>query len=230
MARPKALAPKVVRKLWLTVGKKLGDELAVGAAILVSFLIISGFVFFFVERGHNENVQSVASGFKWLALTLLTAGSPFDIKTTAGNVIYYFVLISGLGLVAMATGAVASKLVEFVLRRSSGMGQAKVSDHIVICGWSSMGDEILRELHADEVDDKRPVVILANLEASPTRDELTTFVRGNASNGSDLMRAGIDRASTAIVLADDTNPSVGPDERDAKTLLTTLAVESVAPN
>ena len=230
MAKPRSLSPKAVRKLWLALGSKLGDELAVGAAILATFLVVCGFLFSLVEKGHNPNVPSIGSGFKWLTLTLLTAGSPFDITTAAGNVIYYFVLVSGLGLVAMATGAVASKLVEFVLRRSSGMGEAKVSNHIVICGWSSMGDEILRELHAEEVDDKRPVVILANLESSPTRDELTTFIKGNPSTTDDLLRAGIDRADTAIVLADESNTAAGADERDAKTLLTTLAVESVAPN
>jgi voltage-gated potassium channel len=52
-------------------------------------------------------------------------------------------------------------------------------------------------------------------------------VRGNPSNAEDLHRAGIGRADTAIILADETNPALDPDDIDAKTLLATLAVESI---
>lgn len=217
------------RKAWMNLGRTMGNQLAAGAVVAAAILVICGFLFYLFERGSNPAINGVGSGYFWLTLTLLTAGTPFGITTPAGNVIYYFVLMSGLGFVAMVTGAIASKLVEFVLRRSSGMGEARVSEHIVICGWSSKGDEILRELHAEEVDDKRPVVILAALDTNPTQDELTTFVAGSPSSANDLLRAGIDRATTAIVLADDSNPNASSDDRDAKTLLTTLAIESVAP-
>jgi voltage-gated potassium channel len=39
----------------------------------------------------------------------------------------------------------------------------------------------------------------------------------------------MDRAETAIILADYTNPAGSPDDVDARTLLTTLAVETIRP-
>lgn len=222
-------SPRIIRKLWRSLGNRLGNVFAIGALMAAGALVLLGFLFYVTEQSHNENVDSVAAAYRWLGLTLLTAGSPFDINTVAGNIIYFLVLIGGLGFAAMVTGAVASKLVEFLLRRSSGMGESKASNHVVICGWSSLGPEIIKELHADEVKDKRTIVVLAPLDSSPYQDPLVTFISGNPSDAGDLARSGIDRAETAIILSDASNASANADERDAKTLLTTLAVESIAP-
>jgi voltage-gated potassium channel len=206
------------------------SQLFMAGAVAVMTLAICAVIFGIVERASNENIRGigVASGFEWVTRTLLEGASPWDITTGIGKILNYVVLIAGVGLAATITGALAAKLIELVMKRGSGMGSAKENNHIVICGWSTKGEEILRELHADEVEDKRPVVILADLERSPTRDELTTWVRGNPASGDDLMRAGIDRADTAIILADLT--AGGSEDADAKTLLTTLAVESINPN
>ena len=59
------------------------------------------------------------------------------------------------------------------------MGTFKGSGHILICGWSSKGPEIIRELRAREVEDAREIVILADRETEPFEEEGVTFVRGN---------------------------------------------------
>lgn len=210
--------------------KARGSQFMVAGGVAVLTLAICAVVFGIVERANNENVHGIglASGFEWVTRTLLEGASPWDITTGVGKILNYVVLIAGVGLAATVTGALAAKLIEIVMKRGSGMGSARENNHIVICGWSTKGEEILRELHADEVEDKRPVVILADLERSPTRDELVTWVRGNPATGEDLIRAGIDRADTAIILAD--LVSGDSEDADAKTLLTTLAVESINPN
>jgi voltage-gated potassium channel len=202
---------------------------AAGAAAVL-LLAICAVLFGIIERSRNENIRGfgIISGFEWVTRTLLEGASPWDITTGIGKFLNYVVLIGGVGLAATVTGALAAKLFDIVMKRGSGMGDARESDHIVICGWSAKGEEILRELHAEEVQDKRPVVILVDLERSPTRDELTTWIRGNPTSGEDLLRAGVDRADTAIILADQT--AAGTEDADAKTLLTTLAVESINPN
>lgn len=72
-------------------------------------------------------------------------------------------------------------------------------------------------------------MILADLAASPVDLANTVFVRGDPARREDLARAGLDRASTAIILADDTRPSTSPNDIDGKTLLTALAIESTKP-
>lgn len=190
-------------------------------------LVLSAVLFYVFESGHNSEIHDLSSGFVWVTRTLLEQGSPLEIVTGPGLFLYYLVLVAGVGLAAMATGAFASSLLQMVLRKDLGMGTVRTSGHILICGWSAKGAEILRELHADEVVDKKPVVVLAPHETSPTKDDLVTFVRGNPSDTDDLLRAGVLSASVSIVLADRSQPSRTADEVDAKTLLTTLAVESI---
>ncbi|HEX2058928.1 MAG TPA: NAD-binding protein [Actinomycetota bacterium] len=213
-----------VRRLrsWLRAKTYRFFAISAGAVLLASAIL-----FYFFETGRNPAMDDVSSGFVWVTRTLLEQGSPWEIATGPGLFLYYVVLVSGVGLAAMATGAFASSLLRMVLRKDLGMGKVRTSGHILICGWSAKGAEILRELHADEVVDKKPVVILAPQESSPTNDELVTFVRGNPSDAQDLLRAGLTSASVSIILADRSNPSRTPDEVDAKTLLTTLAVESI---
>ncbi|MBA3552158.1 MAG: NAD-binding protein [Actinobacteria bacterium] len=111
------------------------------------------------------------------------------------------------------------------------MGQTRLADHIVVCGWSGKGTEILKEIRGRRDDEsRRPVVILAALKANPTRDELTTFIAGDPTEEHDLRRAGIPRARTAIVLADNSYPDIDAEEMDSRTLLTTLAIESLNPD
>ena len=113
--------------------------------------------------------------------------------TSAGKVAHYFVIVVQPGLMALITGAIASQLVQLVLKRNAGLGRAKVKNHIVICGWSAKGEAIIREIRGrDDLDKTQPLVVLAPLTASPTKDEFTTFVSGDPSNEEDLKRAGID--------------------------------------
>jgi len=140
------------------------------------------------------------------------------------------VRVAGVSLVAFLTGTLASRFVGNVLKRGAGMGEFKGSGHLLICGWSPKGAEIIRDFRAKEVEDPRDVVILADLETTPYEGKSTMFVRGNPSNADDLRRAGIERVSTAIVLADQTGPRTDADDLDARSLLTTLAVESMNPD
>jgi voltage-gated potassium channel len=221
---------QAVRRSVLVFGTRLRHGLVIGAMISAAVLIACAFLFYAVEKGKGPEVRDLGSGFLWVTRVLVQGEPPWEPRTGLGQVLFYLVVLTGVGLIAIATGAVATKLIGLFMRREAGMGEIKFSDHIVICGWSPKGEEILRELHAEEVEDKRPVVILAPLDANPSPDDLTTFIRGVPSDGKDLLRAGIDGADTAIILADGSNPAHTADDIDAKSLLTTLAVESINPN
>src|SRR5213594_1286454 len=74
----------------------------------------SAFAFYLFERNANANTAGYMSALKWVTLTLLQAQAAFDVKTSGGTAVFYIVLIGGVGLIAMATAALASKLVELV--------------------------------------------------------------------------------------------------------------------
>ena len=194
-------------------------------------LVVAPVLMWISEHGTNEAVGGFGSAYVWVARTLFEASSPIKMGTVLGFVAYYIVRIAGYGLVAFATGALASRFVQTVILRGSGMGTFKRSGHLVICGWNSQGEEIVRELLAKEVEEERPIVVLAQLATDPyPEDDRVTFIRGNPTNTDDLRRAGIDRAECAIVVADVTSTSSAADDMDARTLLTVLAIESLNPN
>ena len=110
------------------------------------------------------------------------------------------------------------------------MGRSRAKEHIVICGWSSKGGEIIREIRGRGEEERRmPVVVLAPLRVTPTKDEYTTFIAGDPTSSADLKRAGIERADIAIVLADNSYADIDAEEMDSRTLLTTLAIEAMNP-
>src|SRR5436190_6740 len=197
------------------------------AGLALFVLVLAPLLFWFFEHQSNTDVEEVPSAYLWIVRTLIEEGSAYDIKTAGGFLVFYVVQIAGISLVAFVSGAIASKLVTTVMQKGKGMGSTNAKDHIVICGWSGKGAEIIRELRAREVQDPRRIVVLANLANEPTQVDDVEFFRGDPSDETDLLRAGIDRCSMAIVLADESMPATTDAERDARTLFTVLAVETV---
>lgn len=194
-------------------------------ALAATVLLVCPVAVFLFERAVNADLDSLGSAYVWLGRTLIEGVDAYNLKTAGGRITYYVVRLAGTSVVAFATGAISSRLVAVVVNKGKGMGPTRASGHIVICGWSGKGAEILRELRAKGVEDTRHIVVIAPLATDPTKGT-AEFIAGDPTDAADLMRAGIDRADTAILLADESTQSSDAD-RDARTLLTCLAIESV---
>jgi len=101
------------------------------------------------------------------------------------------------------------------------MGASGYRGHIVVCGWNATARDLIAELARDEYGTK--IVLLHNSERNPA-DESVYFVRGDTTNEGDLRRAGIENAVSAIIC-----PADGSNEADMSSILTVLAIESLAP-
>ena len=198
------------------------------ACVGVTLLIPGGSVLFYLaERGHNDQVRNIGSAFRWTLLTLLEDQPAFDAKTDGGTILTYVMLLSGLVFIAIATASLATRMVQALMRPDVKRVRKRVHGHIVICGWSDKGNDIVRELRLQHVE--RRIVVLAPLEHAPSDDPSIVFVKGHPTHEDDLLRAGLDRADTAIVLADTSDPTDDADDIDGHSLLTTLAIETIRP-
>ena len=227
--RRETLGPDRLERILGILRRFFSAGLTFAIALLVVLLVGIAIAIYLLEKGHNPEVTSWTDGVRWTWENALDSG-PWDPVTEGGRWIYYFMLFLQPAIAALFTAVIASKLIEILLRKSSGLGKAKVNNHIVICGWSSKGKEIIDEIEGRDDPVKSPIVVLAPLKASPSDDGRFTFISGDPTRAEDLRRAGIDRASTAIVLADNSYPDIDLEEMDSRTLLTTLAIESVNPN
>ena len=107
-----------------------------------------------------------------------------------------------------------------------------VEDHIIICNWTKKSDLLVKELHNPSVEKKRPIIVITeNPQDVPDFEEDETYrgimiVKGNPSNEDSLIRAGIGSAATVIILADEKLADVA----DSKTIMTTIAIDHIAPD
>jgi voltage-gated potassium channel len=211
------------------VQRILGPAVFGALLLLVALYWITVGVVFVAEHGRNPSFGTFRSALYWVFLKVVDS-APWEVQTTAGKLMDYTVGVLKPITIAVVTAALTSHLFQMIVRRGSGMGRTRVKNHIVICGWSSKGAEILREIRSREDEGHHPVVILAQLSASPASDDYTTFVAGDPTSSDDLKRAGIERADVAIVLADNSYDEIDAEEMDSRTLLSTLAIESLNPD
>jgi voltage-gated potassium channel len=166
--------------------------------------------------------ESVFDSFNWGIATVLGQGDSSFVTSPAGRLIGWFLILFGVAMLGMITGALVAIVIDFLLKEGQGLGASGYRDHIVVCGWNTTARDLIAELQGD--DYKAKVVLLADLEKNPAGDGVY-FVRGDASSELDLDRAGIKEATAALVF-----PADSSDDADMRSILTIMAIEHAAPN
>ena len=187
--------------------------------VLVAALIVTA------VEGDRSSVGSwfgdLGTSFYWGVTTVMGAGDSSYVTSPVGFVVSWLLVLFGVAIVATITGALVGFLIDFLLKEGQGMGASGYRDHIVVCGWNSTARELIAELDGDDYD--RKIVLIHEADKNPAGAGVY-FVNGDVTNGDDLKRAGIEEAMAAVVCpADPTN------EADMRSILTVMAIESIAP-
>ena len=133
-------------------------------------------------------------------------------------------MLVSITFIAVVTAKITSLLIEFIRRGGSMAKKVNFSGHTVICGWNFQGERIVEELLSANQKQQQGIVILHDSEERPLKDERVEFIKGDPSQDEDLIRAGVMRADSVIVLTDFTK---GTNEADAAALMVVLAIESL---
>ncbi|MCB0171596.1 MAG: NAD-binding protein [Anaerolineae bacterium] len=162
----------------------------------------------------------------WSIVTLTTVGYG-DIypQTIGGRFIALVIMFGGIGVLAAFSATMASILVDRKLKEDRGMNTFKLKGHIILCEWNYKARNVVEELRADPQTATTPVVLIANIEQKPLKDENLFFIQGNV-NDETLERANLAQADTVVILGDE---KIDASTRDAKVILTTLTIESLNP-
>ncbi|OQX53086.1 MAG: hypothetical protein B5M53_07415 [Candidatus Cloacimonas sp. 4484_209] len=179
--------------------------------IIVIIWVIGAIVLWGVEhREDPEDFGNVSKCFWNIAVYLfsgLDSGVP---QTTAGRITVTIILVLSLGIVGVFTGTIASIFVERRIGGRRFMPPQKLSGQVVICNWNEKGIDIVKELRAKVLKEKRPIVIISDrIEETflPELDELEEFknvyiVKGNPSNSLNLKRGNVSNAFSCIILSE----------------------------
>ena len=190
-----------------------------GSFVFVAALLVTVF------EGPNDSVGAVSSkfadSFYWGVTTVLGAGQANYVTTPAGYVVSWLLVLFGVAIVASITGALVGFVIDVLLKEGQGMGAAGYRDHIVVCGWNSTARELIAELGGDEYATR--IVLVHQGDKNPAGSGVY-FVSGDCTNADDLRRAGIEEAMAAVVC-----PADASNEADMRSILTVMAIESIAP-
>ena len=218
-----ALASPIIRRVAWHVRRVSGQldrrfflTLAEG---IVGFVLVAAIFITLFEKPWT--FESIFDSFNWGIATVLGQGDSAFVTSPGGRIVGWLLILFGVAMLGMITGALVAMVIDFLLKEGSGLGASGYKDHIVVCGWNATARDLISELRGD--DYKQKVVLLADLDKNPAGDGVY-FVRGDATDADDLGRAGIAEAGAAIVF-----PIDGSDEADMHSILTIMAIKSVAP-
>jgi voltage-gated potassium channel len=193
---------------------------------VLAFVLIAGLLVTLIEKPWTQGLGPAMEWFwrsvNWAIFTVLGQGDSSYVTTAGGFVVSWVLVLFGVAIVGTITGALVALVIDFLLKEGQGLGAAGYRDHIVVCGWNTTARDLIEELRDDEYRTK--VVLLAELDKNPAGDGVY-FVRGDSTSADDLRRAGIDEAAAALVF-----PSAATNDADMHSILTVMAIESIAPH
>jgi voltage-gated potassium channel len=222
-------SPLMRRVAWHTrrivgrIDRRFFLALAEGALV---FVLIAGALVTLIEKPWTAGLGAALEWFgksvNWAIFTVLGQGDSTYVTSAGGFVVSWVLVLFGVAIVGTITGALVALVIDFLLKEGQGLGAAGYRDHIVVCGWNATARDLIDELRGDEYRTK--VVLLAELDKNPAGDGVY-FVHGDSTSADDLRRAGIDEAAAALVF-----PSAATNEADMHSILTVMAIESIAPH
>ena len=186
---------------------------------IVAIVVVAAILITLFEKPWT--FESFFDSFNWGIATVLGQGESSFVTSPAGRVMSWLLILFGVGMLGMITGALVAMVIDFLLKEGQGLGAAGHKEHIVVCGWNSTARDLIAELRGDDYQQK--VVVLAIADKNPAGPGVY-FVRGDATDTDDLARAGIADASAALVF-----PADGSDESDMHSILIIMAIKSAAP-
>jgi voltage-gated potassium channel len=181
------------------------------------------------EKGADSGFDTLGDSIWWCVVTITTVGygdrSPV---TFGGRLVAMTLMFIGLSFYALLTGVMSSLLIERSRRKETQtMDINSLKDHVVICGYNSNAPRLIRDLRSAQPDTSILVISERTGVALPA-DPLVLQLELDPTTEAALERAQVDFASAVIMLGDDALGRSGHDA-DARSILTTLAVESRNP-
>ncbi len=203
--------------------------------IFFIFLIclLGAYIFFRIEINRNPNLHSFGEALWWVIVSITSVGYGDIVPTTStGRFLGIFIIFTGVVIFSLFTAIISSIFVSQKLKEERGLKQVSEKNHIILCGWNHMAEQILKVIF--QKDGVPSVVMINQLPEDQVqnllfmfKDKPLQFVRGDFAQEEILTRANITRARSVIIIPD---ASAGLTARsDEKTILTAFSVKAMHP-
>jgi voltage-gated potassium channel len=215
-------SPTLRRLVWhgRRVSRSLDRRFVVRAVrVIVVFVLLAAVIVWLVEK--DRTIAALADCVYWAFTTVLGQGQASFVVSPIGRLLSWTLIIFGVAIFGTITGALVALVIDFLIKEGQGLGASGYRDHVVVCGWNATARDLIDELRTDAYHVK--VVVLADMDKNPA-GEGVYFVRGDSTSVEALERAGIKEAAAALIF-----PKEPTDDADMHSILTVMAVESIAP-
>ncbi len=228
---------KRIRSSWAGLGSDMRRSGLPGISIAFGLTALLGAALVLAAE-HASNAQMFGDFFDavwWAVVTIATVGYGDKFPVSPAGRAWAIVLIMlGVVVTSVLSGAVASLLVERRIREGKGLQDVISKGHTLVCGWNGNAASVLEGLSSAR--GRKPSAVLVNALESDRVDAIRSrfptldirFVRGDFTSENILRKAAAAQAASAIVLPDDSlnGNLTGADER---TILGVLALKSINP-
>ncbi|HOT27247.1 MAG TPA: ion transporter [Candidatus Ozemobacteraceae bacterium] len=228
----------------------LQRRLAVFGAILegrtLEYAVILSFMFFAVifggvgfsqyEVGLDAELKTPGDAL-WKSLFTLLSGEYASYPASlGGKIVFAIMLLFGMGTFAMLTGTFSAlmiqKLKENAMQRTAN--PEDLNGHIIICGFSAKIAILVAEFSSEPKLAETDILIVSQLadinelRSKRVRTDRLTIMKEDFTQMDTLLRAGIKRARTAIILSEH-GENRSTQDIDARTILCGLTIERLNP-
>ncbi len=194
---------------------------------LTGALVAAGVVWLAERHVPDSPYQTYAGTIRGIAVLLFSGWDVSPPATPVGFWGAFITLLFGVTFVATMTAEIAASWIEERLNKRGEVHAVKATDHILVCNNSPHLRLVINQfMHPDCPTDATLVVLADDCPKDLMGLMRVVFVRGDPTDDEALLRAGVERAQAAIILAVDPADPAGSDSRS---VLTALAVEALNP-
>jgi voltage-gated potassium channel len=206
-------------------------------SVILVIILLGAFALYIADQYYlTRGLGGLFDAVYWSVVTLATVGYGDIVpKSTAGKLFAMLVILCGPFMLSLITASISSIFIEKKIKEGKGLESIKEKGHIIICGWNENGGKVIDGLLHQGKGTSIKIVLISELDRDEVqsiqyrfKDHDLRFVRGNFVKEDVLARANLQKAISAIVLAD-TSGGHTLENADERTVFGCMAIKSVAP-
>jgi voltage-gated potassium channel len=200
---------------------------------LMVILLLGAIGFSLVEPAEGPWYDRFGRAVWWGLVTLTTVGYGDVVPVTLlGRVVGTGLMVIGFISLSLVTATIASVFIERKFRQERGLEAIKAAQHILILGWPEDAEALLHQL-LKRLPQAIPLVLINKVPPEqmdtvkgifPERPIF--YLRGDYSREEILLKANVQGALKAIILAD-RQPGETAAQVDQRTLFTALTLKAL---
>jgi len=222
-----------IRSLLVAVKEEAPIISFIVITLVLWIVTISLTVYIYEYNAGNKAFHSLFEALYWGIVTISTVGYG-DITpiTREGKFLASLLISGGIVLVSALTATFSATLINRMnILKGEGLKMDRLKDHLVICGWSESGEELVEEIIKTGLDRERPVVLITEMERSELGVDISKYIlykRGDFTKESVLQEVSIQNAREVVILGE-RKEGLSDRNVDARTALTAMLVKTLNP-